>query len=284
MSITSELNQLIGICKGVRRLFCEPVRKMSKIHISSSKDSIPNANSFYPVKCIDSDEIAEINLFLQHKNNGMLTINGRVEIFAFSDEINSTKGTEDVSMKEEASSEVMRSVSDSACGLASLETGTASHSTSSGNPTVLTRKRSSSFSAYTTRRPSRRRSSSLGDLDDLSSQKTLTNLVASMTEIFPDYSFDTVKPKQFIFQDLSTVMTQVNSHLVEICEDNLFFLNKFWTTIDFFVDIHRCDIFEYKSKFTDDDPFTDGCLWSMNYFLLNKDTMRLAYFTCAAVR
>ncbi len=33
-----------------------------------------------------------------------------------------------------------------------------------------------------------------------------------------------------------------------------------------------------------EDPFSDGALWSFNYFFFNKDLKRICFFTCLARR
>lgn len=205
------------------------------------------------IKYIESNELEEINLFIHNKKIGMTILNGRIELFDFADE-NSPSA-------EAVSTEV---------DLNSIQ--------------PPQRKRSNSCSSFSSRRPRRRRSSSLGDLDEPSSHKILLNLVASMSEIFPDYSFDSVKPIQFLYKEIPSVLHSVNSRLAELCIENPHFLNSLWQRIDFAIDIQVCEIFEYHPSISDGDPFTDGSLWSFNYFFLNKETSRLLYFTCSSIR
>jgi hypothetical protein len=206
------------------------------------------------IKYIESNELEETNLFIQSKGIGMTTLNGRIELFDFTDET------------------------------AALSKDAVSTEADLNSIAPVQRKRSNSCSSYSIRRPRRRRSSSLGDLDEPSSHKILLNLVASMTEIFPDYSFDSVKPNQFLYKEIPTVIHSVNTRLAELCIENPQFLNTLWQRIDFAIDIQVCEIFEYHPSLTDGDPFTDGSLWSFNYFFLNKETSRLLYFTCSSIR
>jgi hypothetical protein len=54
-----------------------------------------------------------------------------------------------------------------------------------------------------------------------------------------------------------------------------------WGAIDEVVQVRDCDIYSYIPDM-DADPFTDGNLWSFNYFFYNKSLQKLLYFTCMA--
>lgn len=200
------------------------------------------------MKFIDCNEIEEINLFLNHKNVGMLTLVGRIEAFDFTDE---------VQFKNENTSD------DEAC----ISNG---------------RKRSNSFSSgsYSIKKNQRKRSTSLGD-DPNNGGPIFLQLVATMHEIFPDYDFTNIKSHQFPYQNINHVIRHVNSYFAEISESNPNFLKKLWETLDYVVNIYNCDVFTYVPRL--DDHFSEA-LWSFNFFFFNKESFRIGYLTCSAKR
>jgi hypothetical protein len=49
------------------------------------------------------------------------------------------------------------------------------------------------------------------------------------------------------------------------------------------VELKSCEIYSYVPDM-EEDPFSDGALWSFNYFFFNKELKRIIYFTCVATR
>ena len=66
-------------------------------------------------------------------------------------------------------------------------------------------------------------------------------------------------------------------------DNNSQFLDKLWNTIDHEMTLRRCEVFSYTPD-NEDDPFSDGALWSFNFFFYNKDIRRMCYFSCIATR
>ena len=54
-----------------------------------------------------------------------------------------------------------------------------------------------------------------------------------------------------------------------------------WSSIEEAVNLGECVTFSYVPDL-DSDPFSEGILWSFNYFFFNKTLKRLVYFTCIA--
>lgn len=125
-------------------------------------------------------------------------------------------------------------------------------------------------------------SSPLGSLADSSTRKLLINLISTMNAAFPDYDFSSLRPEQFAKESsLSVVMNAVNSHLAEIVEEHPEFLEQLWEGVNNVINMRECEVYAYIPDM-DSDPFTDGNLWSFNFFFVNKTMKRLVYFACIA--
>lgn len=136
---------------------------------------------------------------------------------------------------------------------------------------------------YPIRKTLRGRAASLGDLSEPSSRRLLYDLISTLDDFFPDYDFDTTKPEQFLIKDVNQLIQTVNGHLAELTEDRPDFLEKLWRSVDDIINLRKCEAFSLVPDMSE-DPFSDGTLWSFNYFLFNHDMKQLIYFTCVAKR
>lgn len=128
----------------------------------------------------------------------------------------------------------------------------------------------------------RKRSSSLGDLNDVSTRRLLIDLISTLNASFPDYDFSNAKTADFVPQSsLTYVLQRVNSYLAEITVNNSTFLDEMWRSVDEIIGLKNCEIFSYIPDMSE-DPFSDGSLWSFNFFFFNKELKRIVYFTCVA--
>jgi len=125
--------------------------------------------------------------------------------------------------------------------------------------------------------------SSLGPLSESSSRRLLIDLISTMNASFPDHDFSSLRPEQFLkVPSATTVMASVNTHLAELSETyNSSFLEDLWMSIEGVVRIWECDIYSYVPDM-EEDPFSDGNIWTFNYFFFNKSLKRILYFTCIA--
>lgn len=123
--------------------------------------------------------------------------------------------------------------------------------------------------------------SPLGSLTLSSTRKLLINLITTMNASFPDYDFSTVKPEQFYKEtDYRMVIQRINHDLGELLEnESNGFVEKMWESITEAIKPDECEIYSYISDM-DSDPFSDGHLWSFNYFFYNKNMKKILYFTC----
>ncbi|EQC40159.1 hypothetical protein SDRG_02809 [Saprolegnia diclina VS20] len=123
----------------------------------------------------------------------------------------------------------------------------------------------------------------LGSLADANTRKLLINLISTMNASFPDYDFSDLKPEQFQKEvDLRMVVNGVNAQLAEIVEmDDMGFLEKLWDSIFGAISPRDCEIYSYIPDMDGcSDPFSDGTLWSFNYFFYHKTAKKILYFTC----
>jgi len=128
----------------------------------------------------------------------------------------------------------------------------------------------------------RSRASSLGDLSEVSTRRLLIDLISTLNASFPDYDFSNAKTDDFVPQSsLTYVLQRVNSYLAEITVNNSSFLDEMWRTMDEIIGLKNCEVYSYVPDMSE-DPFSDGSLWSFNFFFFNKDLKRICYFTCVA--
>jgi hypothetical protein len=130
------------------------------------------------------------------------------------------------------------------------------------------------------KRPSRRRTSSLGDLSEPSSRALLLDFVTALNEAFPDHDFADSKIEQFKEIDTAEFMRSVNSCLAEVTMQVPGILERIWAALDELIDLHGCEVFSFIPDDSDDEACDN--LWDFYYFLFNRDTDRLIYFSCSA--
>ncbi|CAH0522544.1 unnamed protein product [Peronospora belbahrii] len=110
-------------------------------------------------------------------------------------------------------------------------------------------------------------SSPLGPIASPATRKLLINLISTMNASFPDYDFSAVKPEQFRKEpDFRIPLQRINHDLAELLDaEGNGFVEKMW---------------EVTFLIWTRDPFSDGNLWSFNYFFYNKVQKKVLYFTC----
>jgi len=113
--------------------------------------------------------------------------------------------------------------------------------------------------------------SPLGPLSDSSTRRLLIDLISTMNASFPDYDFSALRPEQFMKeQNMNLVVSSINRHLADLSETyNTSFLDELWAAVEEVVRIRDCEIYSYLPDM-EEDPFSDGNLWSFNYFSSTK--------------
>ncbi len=96
-----------------------------------------------------------------------------------------------------------------------------------------------------------------------------------------------MRPEQFLKEpDLRLVMNDVHRHLSELGDAvSPTFMEETWAAMDEALGdtLKECEIFSYVPDM-EGDPFSDGNLWSFNYFFVNRRLKRLVFFSCISKR
>jgi hypothetical protein len=123
--------------------------------------------------------------------------------------------------------------------------------------------------------------SPLGPIGAAATRKLLINLISTMNASFPDYDFSAVRPEQFRKESgFRGALHRINHDLAELVEaEGPNFVARMWEAIAEAIKLDECDVYSYLPDM-DSDPFSDGNLWSFNYFFVNKAQKKILYFTC----
>jgi hypothetical protein len=127
------------------------------------------------------------------------------------------------------------------------------------------------------------RSMSLGDwTNQHSAHRILMELTSTLNESFPDYDFSQAKVTSFVVDKVENVIRTVNNYFSDLqSEENPHFLENLWAAVDTEVKLSQCEVYSYVPDM-DGDPFSEGSIWSFNYFFIDRDAKKIAYFTCVA--
>eukprot|EP00605_Chrysophyceae_sp_TOSAG23-4_P001734 GSChrysophyteH1.ASY1.ANO1.1921.1 assembled CDS len=133
------------------------------------------------------------------------------------------------------------------------------------------------------RRPGKSRSMSLGDWSNQNSaHRILLELTSTLNESFPDYDFSQAKTSSFVVFTVDTVIRTVNNYFSDLQnEEDPKFLENLWAALDTEVKLSRCEVYSYVPDM-DGDPFSEESIWSFNYFFIDRELRKIAYFTCVA--
>jgi len=131
--------------------------------------------------------------------------------------------------------------------------------------------------------PSTLSTSPLGSLSDTNVRRLFIDLISTMNASFHDHDFSSLSPDHFQKEPhIERVMTSINMKLAELAEAyNSNFLEDMWISIEDVVHLRECEVYSYAPDM-EEDPFSEGNLWTFNYFFFNKNLKRILYFTCIA--
>lgn len=146
---------------------------------------------------------------------------------------------------------------------------------------VVRRPRSATIDESPPRKAKQRRLS-LGDIND-DANLLLSSLIEALNDFFPDHDFHSTTAERFLFLDIGQCMRDVNHRLLELRGLDLRFIHSLWTTINDAVSLKAAEVFSYIPD-NIDDPFSDNTIWSFNYFIVDKISGNICYFTCIAKR
>lgn len=124
--------------------------------------------------------------------------------------------------------------------------------------------------------------SPLGVLSASSTRRLLIDLISTMNASFPDHDFSALRPEQFCREaSADFVARSCTRYLSEISDQGFDLLQELWAAVEEAVSLKDCEVFSYVPDL-DSDPFSEGALWSFNYFFFNKSLKRIVYFSCVA--
>lgn len=122
-----------------------------------------------------------------------------------------------------------------------------------------------------------------GPINETSSRKTFTYLVAILNASYPDHDFSMIEPNDFVQSDLLTLKSKFENSLYSLGRNPD---SQTWEIIGSHMDLEECIIYQYKPQsysFLDDEP---GHLWSQLWFLFNRKRKRVAflYIICSRLK
>ena len=247
--------------------------------------SISTSTSSSSIQYVDNAEFDQISNFLTNRELGTYLLNGKVEAFVSSNtEKKNTSGCigSDKHELDKKSKKTDPKINLDCKRAMTLEANQNQQKQLMSLGLTAERRRraySYSVSAFPQRRAGRRRASSLGDLNEPSTQMLLIDLKTMLNEAYPDYDFGNAKLEQFRAMDIHDVMITVNRYFAEITLYDTSFLQNLWQAIDVVIDIKKCEVFSFSQDLDEEEN-----IWSFHYFFYNKDTNVLVYLTCNATR
>ena len=108
------------------------------------------------------------------------------------------------------------------------------------------------------------------------------DLIATLNASFPDHDFSNLRPEQFCREAGAQFAVRACArHLAELATAERFrapgggeFLDELWAAIEEAIQLRECEVYSYVPD-GESDPFSEGALWSFNYFFFNKRLKRL---------
>lgn len=130
-------------------------------------------------------------------------------------------------------------------------------------------------------------SSALGDFQEMSTRRLMTDLILTLNASFPDYDFGSIRAKDFKKVPIHKVIQSANNRLSVLASKKEGFLSKLWESIDEVITLSDAHVYTFvpprdelsfltQTLAEDDSP----PLWSFNYFFVNKHMKRIVVFCC----
>jgi len=125
---------------------------------------------------------------------------------------------------------------------------------------------------------------SLGVIPDHSMRKLFIDLLLTLTSMYPDYDFSTVRPEEFVEENsVDLIVHSINSALAKAMLLDSSLGPALWAAVEEVIQPRDCKIYSYIPD-VESSPFCEGNLWSFNYFMFNKTLKRVLFFTCSCAR
>nr|CCA24287.1 conserved hypothetical protein [Albugo laibachii Nc14] len=231
------------------------------------------------MKYLEEKELVWLNSLLSSYDIGDRVINGRIEAFSCK------KTNSDKKLAKSLESHYQQEISEthySPCAFDNSDN--VEHNASE----KLKDTKFDLSKSYTRILPS---AQSIGALRDVATRKLLIDLITTMNATFPDYDFSGVRIEQFYKERSSQIaLNRLNYHLAEMMDsiaskealegiNESLFAEKMWNAISTIIQPEECEVYSYIPDM-ESDPFSDGNLWSINYFFHNKRLKKILYVTC----
>merc|ERR1711939_93828 len=127
-------------------------------------------------------------------------------------------------------------------------------------------------------------SGSLGVIPDYSMRKLFINLLLTLTSMYPDYDFSSVKPEEFAEEtNFGLVQHSINAALAKAMSLDPSLGPDLWAAIEENIQPKECQIYSYNPD-VEASPFGEHSIWSFNYFMFNKSLKRVLFFTASCAR
>jgi len=113
------------------------------------------------------------------------------------------------------------------------------------------------------------------------SRELLIDLISVLNASFPDYDFSDARESQFVKEELSNAITQINARLGSVVPNYFHSRNEMWATIDKEIKLRECSIYTFTPDI-DSNPLEDegDVVWSFIYLFVEKKThKRILLFT-----
>ncbi|CAI4057841.1 RNA polymerase III-inhibiting protein MAF1 SKDI_04G2400 [Saccharomyces kudriavzevii IFO 1802] len=122
-------------------------------------------------------------------------------------------------------------------------------------------------------RPSNLSLGPFGPINEPSSRKIFTYLIAILNASYPDHDFSSVEPTDFVKTSLKTFISKFENTLYSLGRQPEEWI---WEVINSHMTLSDCVLFQYSpsNSFLEDEP---GYLWNLIGFLYNKKRKRVAY-------
>ena len=158
-----------------------------------------------------------------------------------------------------------------------------------GEDKKLAKELEAQFAAESRNSPSSMEASSpLGALAQPATRRLLVDLIATLNASFPDHDFSNLRPEQFCREAGAQFAVRACATSRGARDAEQFrapgggeFLDELWAAIEEAIQLRECEVYSYVPD-GESDPFSEGALWSFNYFFFNKRLKRIVYLSCVA--
>lgn len=126
--------------------------------------------------------------------------------------------------------------------------------------------------------------SPVGPMTDVSSRRTLFNLICTLNAAYPDYDFSDLTLDSLVRErNLENIVRRVDSHLEQAYQYMGSSLRTaLWNAIEEVISPAECELYSHVSS-SEEDPFgNDTQVWSIHLFFYNKRQKKVLLMVLSA--